>query len=155
MTRRYRRVLAEDRRLPDLVLIDGGRGQLGAAVAALTHVSLPTLPVASIAKREEEIFQPARPRPVRLDRASPALQLIQRIRDEAHRFALSRHRRKRARRTLRTELTEIRGIGPVTARKLLRRFGSVEGVRRARPEQLREVAGRKVADAVESFYHRD
>jgi excinuclease ABC subunit C len=152
VTRRYRRVLAEDRRLPDLVLIDGGRGQLGAAVAALTHVGLPTLPVAAIAKREEEIFQPARPRPVRLDRASPALQLIQRIRDEAHRFALSRHRRKRARRTLRTELTDLPGIGPVKARKLLLEFGSLDGVRRADVAALSRLVGRKTAETIARHY---
>ena len=148
VTRRYRRLIAEDRRLPDLVLIDGGKGQLGSAVAALARVGLPMLPVASIAKREEEIFLPERAEPIRLARDSPVLQLIQRIRDEAHRFAVSRHRRRRARRTLRTELTELPGIGPATARKLLRAFGSLEGVRRAGPEAVARVAGRRAARAV-------
>jgi len=152
VTRRYRRLLAEDRRLPDLVLIDGGQGQLGSAVGALARVGLPMVPVAAIAKREEELWIEAATEPIRLERTSPALQLIQRIRDEAHRFALTRHRRRRRRRTIASELTGIRGIGPVTARKLLREFGSVAGVRRASPDELRRVAGRRVAEALVSRY---
>ena len=152
VTRRYRRLLAEDRRLPDLVLIDGGEGQLGAAVTALARIGLPMLPVASIAKREEEIFVQGQSGSVRLDRRSPALQLIQRIRDEAHRFAVTRHRRRRSRRTLRTELTDLPGVGPVTARKLLRAFGSLDGVRRADPDELARVAGPKLARTILERY---
>jgi excinuclease ABC subunit C len=152
VTRRYRRQLAEDRRLPDLVLIDGGRGQLGAALAALARVGLPMLAVVSIAKREEEIYLQHRGEPVRLQRGSPVLQLIQRIRDEAHRFALTRHRKRRSRRTLRTELTELPGIGPLTARKLLRTFGSLEGVRQADPAELARVAGSRAARAIQERY---
>ncbi|HKQ62694.1 MAG TPA: excinuclease ABC subunit UvrC [Candidatus Polarisedimenticolaceae bacterium] len=148
VTRRYRRLIAEDRRLPDLVLIDGGAGQLGSAVAALARVGLPMLPVAALAKREEELYLPGRREPLRLPRQSPALQLLQRIRDEAHRVALDRHRRRRARRTLRSGLTELPGIGPATARKLLRAFGSFEAVRRADPAELRKVAGKRAADAL-------
>jgi excinuclease ABC subunit C len=154
VTRRYRRMVAEDRRLPDLVLIDGGRGQLGAAVAALTRVGLPMLPVAAIAKREEEIFLEGRSEPIRLELHSPVLQLVQRIRDEAHRFAVSRHRKRRAKRTLRTELTEIPGIGPARARRLLREFGSVNGVRRADPEALARAVGPKAAAALMARYRR-
>jgi excinuclease ABC subunit C len=152
VTRRYRRLLSEERRLPDLVLIDGGQGQLGAAVSALARVGLPMLAVAAIAKREEELYVQGGAEPVRLDRDSAALQLIQRIRDEAHRFAVARHRRRRRRRTLRSELTEIRGVGPATARKLLRAFGSLEGVKRATGEELRTVAGKRVAAAVAARY---
>jgi excinuclease ABC subunit C len=148
VTRRYSRLIAEDRRLPDLVLIDGGRGQLGSAVAALAQVGLPMLPVASIAKAEEEIFLAGRSEPIRLPRDSPVLQLIQRIRDEAHRFAVSRHRARRTKRTVRTALIDLPGIGPATARKLLRAFGSLEAVRRASPEALERVAGRRAARAV-------
>jgi excinuclease ABC subunit C len=148
VTRRYRRLLAEGRRLPDLVLIDGGAGQLGAAVRALASEGLPVVPIVSIAKREEEIYLQRGGEPLRLDRASPALQLLQRIRDEAHRFGITRHRRKRARRTLTTALLDVPGIGPATARKLLRAFGSVDGVRRAPRQDWERVAGKKAAAAL-------
>jgi excinuclease ABC subunit C len=148
VTRRYRRVLAEGRRLPDLVLIDGGPGQLGAAVRAAAAEGLPTLPMVSLAKREEEIFLQGQGEPVRLDRSSPALQLLQRIRDEAHRFGIKRHRAKRAKRTITTVLLDVPGVGPKTAKALLRSFGSVEGVRAATAERIAGVAGEKVARAV-------
>jgi excinuclease ABC subunit C len=102
----------------------------------------------SLAKREEEIFLQAQGEPIRLDRASAALQLLQRIRDEAHRFGIRRHRARRARRTLTTALLDIPGVGPKTAKALLRRFGSVDAVKRANAEQIAEVAGEKVARAV-------
>lgn len=152
VTRRYRRAIAEDRRLPDLVLIDGGAGQVGSAVRALAAEGLPTLPMVGLAKREEEIHLAAGGEPIRLDRAHPALRLLQRIRDEAHRFALAAHRRKRARRTVVTGLETLPGIGPKTARKLLREFGSVSGVRRASEEAIAEVAGRRVAESVRRVY---
>ena len=154
VTRRYRRVLAEGRRLPDLVLIDGGPGQLGAAVRALAAEGIPTLPVVSLAKREEEIFLQRGAEPVRLDRSSPALQLLQRIRDEAHRFGLARHRARRTRRTLTTALLEIPGIGGTTAKKLLRTFGSVEGVRAASEEALKGAVGAKRAAAIAQWASR-
>jgi excinuclease ABC subunit C len=148
VTRRYRRLLAEDRRLPDLVLIDGGQGQLGAAVRALAEVGLPMLPVIALAKREEEIWLEGRGEPIRLDRSSPALQLAQRIRDDAHRFAVTHHRKKRSRRTLRSVLLDVPGIGPTIAKKLLRKFGSVEGVLSAGPDAVAGIAGQKVAEAL-------
>ena len=109
------------------------------------------LPMVSLAKREEEIFLQGRGEPVRLDRSSPALQLLQRIRDEAHRFGIKRHRAKRARRTLTTALREVPGVGPKTAQALLTRFGSVDGVRRATTEQLADVAGEKTARAIAAW----
>jgi excinuclease ABC subunit C len=148
VTRRYRRLLAEGLRLPDLVLIDGGPGQLGAAVRALAAEGLPMLPVISLAKREEEVFLQGTGEPVRLDRSSPALQLLQRIRDEAHRFGLARHRARRARRTLTTALLAVPGVGPAISKKLLRAFGSLEAVRGATEAQVAEVAGPKVAKAI-------
>ena len=153
VTRRYRRLLAEDRRLPDLVLIDGGAGQLGAAVRSLAAVGLPMMPVVGLAKREEEIHLDGGDQPVRLGRHDPALKLVQSIRDEAHRFAVMQHRRKRRKRTLKTELTEIPGIGPVTARRLLTAFGSAAGVRVASEERLIEAVGPKAGRAVRRHYH--
>ena len=152
VTRRYRRLVAENRRLPDLVLVDGGRGQLGAAVCALAREGLPTLPVVALAKRDEELFLTGVTEPVRLDRGSPALQLVQRIRDEAHRFAIAHHRRRRARRTIATELTGVPGIGPATATKLLRAFGSLRAVRGADTQDWERVAGRRVAQALRVRY---
>jgi excinuclease ABC subunit C len=151
VTRRYRRLLQEEKRLPDLVLIDGGPGQLGAAVRALAAVGLPMLPVISLAKREEEIWLQARGEPIRLERTSPALQLVQRIRDEAHRFAIAHHRRRRKKRTLRTELLEIPGIGPTLARKLLTEFGSLDGVRKADVDAVRDVVSPRRAEAIERW----
>ena len=149
VTRRYRRLLTEDRRLPDLVLIDGGPTQLGAAAAALARVGLPMLAVAALAKREEELYlEGASGGPIRLDPRSAGLQLAQRIRDEAHRFAVKRHRGRRSARTLRTELDEVQQIGPVRAKRLLREFGSVQGVRQASREALERVVGRRAAAAL-------
>jgi excinuclease ABC subunit C len=150
--RRYRRLVAEGRRLPDLVLVDGGAGQLGAAVRALASEGLPMLPMVGLAKREEEIHLERGGDPIRLDRSSPALKLLQRVRDEAHRFAVAAHRRKRTKRTLRSELVEVPGVGRITARKLLRAFGSLEGVRRAPSGEVEKVAGRRVAEALAARY---
>lgn len=150
VTRRYRRLLAEARRLPDLVLLDGGAGQLGAAVRALAAEGLPTLPMLALAKRDEEIYLQGGGEPVRLERSSPVLHLLQRMRDEAHRFAVSHHRRKRSRRTIRTALLDVPGVGPVKARKLLREFGSVEAVREAPAAALARVVGPRTAQAIAS-----
>ena len=116
--------------MPDLILIDGGRGQLNAALEALAELGVEETPVVGLAKREEEIYLPQRPEPLRLARNDAALQLLQQIRDEAHRFAVDRHRRRRSRRQLASGLEAVPGIGPRRRRKLLRRFGSLEGVRR-------------------------
>jgi excinuclease ABC subunit C len=148
VTRRYRRLLADDRRLPDLVLVDGGAGQVGSAVRALASEGLPTIPIIGLAKREEEIHLAAGGKPIRLDRSHAALRLLQRIRDEAHRFAVARHRSTRTRRTVRTQLEDLPGIGPVTAKRLLRKFGSLRAIRSADPDQVAAVAGRRAAAAV-------
>ncbi|MDH3628972.1 MAG: excinuclease ABC subunit UvrC [Acidobacteriota bacterium] len=152
VTRRYRRLIEESRTLPDLVLIDGGAGQLGAAVSALTAVGLPGLPVASLAKREEEIYLHGRQEPIRLDRHQPALQLLQRIRDEAHRFAVTHHRNRRRRRTLRTGLTDIQGIGPTLSKRLLTAFGSRRAVQEATVEQLSDHVGPRLAERIQRHF---
>lgn len=148
VTRRYRRLKAEGRELPGLVLIDGGLGQLHAAQAALAELGLDGLELASLAKKEELVFRPHLAEPLRIPRSSPVLQLLQRIRDEAHRFAITYHRKLRAKRTLQTELTAIPGIGPATARKLLQAFGSVAAVREASEDSLAAEAGKVAAAKV-------
>jgi excinuclease ABC subunit C len=148
--RRYRRVKESDGPWPDLVLVDGGRGQLQAALTALDRVAV-ELPAAGLAKKEEEIWVPDRPEPIRLSRRDPALQLIQRARDEAHRFAISRHRRRRGKKMRQTRLTEIPGVGPARARVLLRRFGSVQGLRGADPGEIAAAVGPVTARAVAEF----
>jgi excinuclease ABC subunit C len=152
--RRYRRLLEEGKDLPDLVLIDGGKGQLSAATEALAELGLGDQPVASLAKREELIFVPGRDEPVALPRSSPVLQFVQRVRDEAHRFAIGFHRQTRSKRTLRSELDEIPGIGPIKRRKLLSRFGSLRGVRGASIEELTSAVGRTTAERIRAFLDR-
>jgi excinuclease ABC subunit C len=149
--RRYRRLLEEGKELPDLVLIDGGKGQLGAAVAALEELGLGDQPVASLAKKEELIFVRGRDEPIALPRASPVLQLVQRVRDEAHRFAIGFHRQARSRRTIRSELDDIPGVGPAKRRILLSRFGSVRSVRGASEAELAAVVGKSTAARVRAF----
>jgi len=148
--RRYRRVKESDGPWPDLVLVDGGRGQLQAALTALDRLGV-ELPAAGLAKREEEIWVPDRPDPIRLSRKDPALQLIQRARDEAHRFAISRHRRRRGKRMRQTSLTEIPGVGPARARLLLRRFGSVQALKGADPVEIAAAVGPVTARAVTEY----
>jgi excinuclease ABC subunit C len=146
--RRYRKLLATGGPFPDLVLIDGGKGQLTAAYTALEELGLGTLVAAGIAKKEELLFVRDHPDPIALAADSPALLLIQRIRDEAHRFAVTFHRQSRTRRDLRSELDAIAGIGPRRRKALLTAFGSLSGVRRATREELVRVVGIKCADAV-------
>jgi len=151
--RRYKRLLEESKELPDLVLIDGGKGQLGAAVAALEELGLGEQPVVSLAKREELIFVRGRDEPIALPRSSPVLQLVQRVRDEAHRFAIGFHRQVRSRRTITSELDEIPGIGPAKRRKLLSAFGSLRGVRGASEAELAGVVGKATAARLRAHFH--
>ncbi|MEN6631171.1 MAG: helix-hairpin-helix domain-containing protein, partial [Candidatus Polarisedimenticolia bacterium] len=139
--RRYARLQREGRRMPDLVLIDGGKGQLAAALEALGELGLSSLPVMSLAKREEEIFLEGREDSILLPRRDPALRLVQQVRDEAHRFAIKHHRAARAKRTFQSSLTTIPGVGPTTAKRLLQQFGSLEGVREASDEALAAAVG--------------
>ncbi len=135
--RRYSRLLAEKKPLPSLILIDGGLGQLHAAAKALDKLAIINQPLASIAKKEEILYVLGREdEPIALDHHSPVLHLIQQIRDETHRFAVTFHRQRRTKRRLQTSLTEIPGVGQVTARKLLRRFGSVAQLKQLGVEEL-------------------
>ena len=151
--RRYRRVLEDKKALPDLILIDGGRGQLNAALAALHKLGIEEIPIAGLAKREEEIYVPDRDEPLRLDRHDPALQLLQMVRDETHRFAVSSHRRRRSKRTLHSELDDLPGIGEKRKRLLFERFGSVSAIKQASPQDLINVLGRTVGQGLWDELH--
>ena len=146
--RRYQRLLALGGPFPDLILIDGGKGQLTAAYAALRNLGLERLVAIGLAKEEELIFTRDRAEGIALPRESAALRLVQRIRDEAHRFAITFHRQSRRRRDLRSALDDVAGIGPRRRKQLLTSFGSVAGVRRASRAELEAVVGAKAADAV-------
>jgi excinuclease ABC subunit C len=154
VTRRYKRVQEEGLNMPDLVLIDGGVGQLHAALSALDSLNIVDQQLASIAKREEIIFIAGREdEPIVLERRSPVLRLIQQIRDESHRFAITFHRERRGRRHLSSELTAIQGIGARTTQKLLTHFGSLTKVRNASVEELREVLTKPQAESVWNHFH--
>ncbi len=151
--RRYRRVLDEVGAMPDLILIDGGRGQLNAALEALAILGVEETAVAGLAKREEEVYLPERPEPLVLPRHDPGLKLLQQVRDEAHRFAVSRHRRRRKARTLTSRLDALTGVGIRRRKLLLRRFGSVAGVERASLDELTEALGPKLGRGVFEQLH--
>ena len=150
--RRYRKLLEQGGPFPDLIVIDGGKGQLGAAYAALEELGLANLVALGIAKKEELIYTRDHVDPIALAPNAPALLLIQQIRDEAHRFAVTFHRQARTMRDLQSELDHVPGIGARRRKTLLTTFGSVAGVRRATREELVAVVGAKVADAVLAFF---
>jgi excinuclease ABC subunit C len=142
VVRRYfDRRIKDEKPMPDLVVIDGGKGQLSAAYTALSEVGLTDRPLISLAKREEEIFVWGRSDPLKLSRRSPALRLLQQARDEAHRFAVTYNRKRRSMRTVTSELLKVPGIGPVKRRQLLQEFGSVQGVRDAGEEAIAKLPG--------------
>jgi len=146
--RRYSRLLKEEKPLPNLVLIDGGKGQLAAAARALHEIGLEALPTASIAKREELLFVKGRDEPVRIDHHSPVLHLIQVIRDETHRFAVTYHRKRRAMRDFQSELTSIPGVGEKLKARLLRNFGSLKRVSEASFAELKPFVGERQAQRI-------
>jgi excinuclease ABC subunit C len=142
VVRRYfERRTKDEKPLPDLIVIDGGKGQLSAAYAALSEAGITDRPLISLAKREEEIFVWGRAEPLKLSRRSPALRLLQQARDEAHRFAVTYNRKRRSMRTVTSELLKVPGIGPVKRRRLLQEFGSIQGVRDAGEEAIAKLPG--------------
>ena len=141
LTRYLTRRRDEQLPLPDLMVIDGGKGQLSAAVEAAAQLGMGELPIVSLAKRDEEVFLPGQAESLRLPRRSPSLRLLQRARDEAHRFGLAYNRTRRNQRTITSELLSIPGIGPTKRRRLLERFGSLAGVRSASVSELASVPG--------------
>lgn len=141
--RRYQKIMDEGTELPDLILVDGGKGQLSSACESLKELNLyGKLPIAGIAKRLEEIYYPEDPLPLHINKKSPGLLLLQQIRDEAHRFAITFHRKKRNKSTLKTELDSLEGIGEKTITKLLMHFKSVKKIKEASQEELEELVGK-------------
>ena len=153
--RRYGRLKAEGKPLPDLIIIDGGKGQLSAAIESLTALDLMgKIPIISIAERLEEIYFPGEQYPLCVDKRSNSLKVIQHIRDEAHRFGITFHRNKRSKGTFKTELCEIEGIGTTTAQSLLLRFKSVKQVSEASLEDLTKCIGKSKAAKVYAYFHK-
>ncbi|MCB0514821.1 MAG: excinuclease ABC subunit UvrC [Chitinophagales bacterium] len=151
--RRYKRLLEEKEPLPQLVLIDGGKGQLNAALEALQELNISSqLSVAGIAKRLEEIYVPNDPIPLYINKKSSSLRLLQQIRNEAHRFAITFHRHQRKRSTLQTELTQIDGIGKVSAQKLLKTFKSIENIKNADEQALAKVLNARQISALKTYF---
>jgi len=152
--RRYSRLKAEGRPMPSLVLVDGGLGQLSAAAQALEQLGIADQPLAAIAKREELLYVLGQEEePIRLDRSSPILHLIQTVRDEAHRFAVTFHRQRRSASRLVSELDQIPGVGPETVSRLLRRLGSARRVREASEEELAGIVGPALARRIRTHLH--
>ncbi|MDN5212665.1 excinuclease ABC subunit UvrC [Fulvivirgaceae bacterium BMA12] len=154
--RRYKRLVEEKAPLPDLIVIDGGKGQLNAACDALKDLNLyGKIPVIGIAKRLEEIYYPEDPYPLHIDKKSPSLSLLQKIRDEAHRFAITFHRNLRSKNSLLSELEGIKGVGEKTVDKLLSSFRSVKRIREATHAELTEVIGKDKAGVVRDYFNKE
>lgn len=151
--RRYKRLVAEDQPLPQLIVIDGGKGQLSAAVSTLERLGIKDkIAVIGIAKKLEEIYRPGDSLPLHIDKRSESLKLIQQLRNEAHRFGIAHHRKRRAKGTVKSELSAIPGIGPSTVEKLLLKFKSVKRVREADPKELAKVIGKSKAGVVKEHF---
>jgi excinuclease ABC subunit C len=151
ITRRYSRMLEEEQTLPQLIIIDGGKGQLSSAVESLKALGVyGKLTVVGIAKKLEEIYFPEDSYPIYIDKRSESLKLIQQLRNEAHRFGITHHRNRRSKGTIKTALTDIPGIGPATAQKLLKHFKSVKGIQEATEEELATQIGKKIASLLKS-----
>jgi len=154
--RRYKRLVEEGEPLPQLIIIDGGKGQLGAALKALERLGLRgKITIIGIAKRLEELYFPGDPYPLYLDKRSETLKIIQQARDEAHRFSLSHHRNRRSKGTFKSELEGVKGIGPETIKELLRQFKSVKRIKAASFEQLKEIVGHAKAKALTDYFSSD
>ena len=153
--RRYKRVMDENESMPQLIVIDGGKGQLSSAMESLTKLGLENkVAVIGIAKRLEEIYFPGDPIPLYLDKRSQTLKVIQQIRDEAHRFGITHHRKRRGKGAVQSSLTAIKGVGEKTTQKLLSHFGSMERIRQATPEEVAKLIGEKNALAVKQFIEK-
>ena len=153
--RRYSKLLQNNEPLPDLIMVDGGKGQLSSAISALNKIGANNFEIIGLAKRLEEVFLPGISEPQTIPKTSSSLKLLQHLRDEAHRFAITFHRQRRSKRTLTTELLEIKGIGPKIAEKLLKNFKSIKDIKSASEEELAKIVGKAKAKLVFRFYHQD
>ena len=154
LTRRYSRLLKENTPLPQLIIIDGGKGQLSSAVEALGELELyGKIAVIGIAKRLEEIYYPGDPLPLYIDKKSETLKIIQQLRDEAHRYGITNHRNKRLKGALKTELTQILGIGKETSEMLLREFKGVGKIKKSSIEEMAKVIGQAKATLVYDYFN--
>lgn len=153
--RRYTRVLKNEQPLPDLIMVDGGKGQLSSAVAILNDLGLKQIPIIGLAKRLEEVFFQLKSEAESIAKTSSGLKLLQQIRDEAHRFAITFHRKRRNKRTFTSELTTIKGIGPSTAQMLLKQLGSVSTIKKESLEKIAAVVGKKKAEIIFKYFQRE
>lgn len=153
--RRFAKVVSGEDKMPDLIMVDGGKGQLSSAISSLKELGLKNFNIIGLAKRLEEVFLSGQSEPASIPKTSSGLKLLQKIRDEAHRFAITFHRKRRDKRTLTTELTEIKGIGKSTAQKLLKDFGSVEQIKNAEYEKLIYSIGKKKAELIKNYFSRN
>ena len=146
--RRYIMLLENNLTLPDLILVDGGKGQLNAGFSVLKELGIEGIPIIGLAKKFEEIFVPNKKEPIILPRNSNLLKIFQQVRDEAHRFAIKLHKKQREKRVQKSVLDDIKGIGPALRNKLLKHFGSVDNIRKSTPEAITQVVGKKLADII-------
>jgi excinuclease ABC subunit C len=152
--RRYSKLLTENETFPDLIMVDGGKGQLSSAVEVLNKLGFRNYNIIGLAKRLEEVFLPGKSEPEIIPKTSSGLKLLQQIRDEAHRFAITFHRQRRTKRIISTELTEIKGIGTQTAKLLIEKFGSLEAVKSSSLEELAVVIGNKKAELIKEHFNQ-
>jgi excinuclease ABC subunit C len=150
--RRYTKVVQGEEKLPDLIMVDGGKGQLSSAIETLKDLGIKNYNIIGLAKRLEEVFLPDQSEPASISKTSSGLKLLQKIRDEAHRFAITFHRNRRAKRTIKTELTDIKGIGASTAQKLLKELGSFSAIKNANHDKLISLVGRQKADLIKKYF---
>jgi excinuclease ABC subunit C len=153
--RRYTRLLADNETLPDLIMVDGGKGQLSSAVDVLNSLAFSDYNIIGLAKRLEEVFFPGKSDAESIPKTSSGLKLLQQVRDEAHRFAITFHRKRRSGRTIKSELIDIKGIGNSTVELLLKEFGSFDGVKKAEPNKIVESIGRKKADLLLKYFNEN
>jgi excinuclease ABC subunit C len=152
IVRRYSRLQEENQIMPDLIMVDGGKGQLSSAVEILNNLGFENYNIIGLAKRLEEVFFPGNSDPEIIPKTSSGLKFLQQIRDEAHRFAITFHRQRRSKRIIKSELTDIKGIGNETAKLLLEKFGSLESIKKASRQELEEVVGKKKTEILLNYF---